>query len=170
MYDLHTWLDILLRLTAAIACGAVLGWDREAHDKPAGLRTHMLVALGAAAFTITTFKLDQQAEIEQEVLRLDPSRVVQGIVGGIGFLGAGSIIRGRGGVEGITTAATIWVVGAVGISCGAGWYQISIAVTVLAALVLTGVGFFQHRFLGPKSRRTDSSREPPSSDAPFPPP
>jgi putative Mg2+ transporter-C (MgtC) family protein len=90
-----------------------------------------MVALGSAAFTVTTLGLDGQ---------VDPSRIVQGIATGIGFLGAGSILRRNGEVEGLTTAAGIWVVGAIGVACGIGEYFVAVVAAVLSALTLAFVG------------------------------
>lgn len=133
-------------LLAAICLGALIGWNREGGDKPAGLRTHMMVALGAAAFTMTA--LGVYSDIGGKwVQGPDPIRIIEGIATGIGFLGAGCIIRTRGDVRGITTAAGIWVVGGVGAACGAGLYGVGIAVTLLALMILTLAKRLERRFL-----------------------
>ena len=134
--------DILLRLSLAAVMGALIGWEREAHDKPAGLRTHMMVCLGAATFTLATLQLFLLTEGEPNSSS-DPVRIAQGIVGGIGFLGAGQIIQSRGSVQGVTTAAGIWVVGAVGIACGIGHYVLAGMTIALAFVILTVVGLLQ---------------------------
>ena len=121
-----TTLELLLRLVVSIILGAVVGFEREVTHKPAGLRTHMLVSLGSALFTI----------ISVEFFQLDPARVAAGIVTGIGFIGAGSIIATRGHVYGLTTAASLWVVAAIGLAVGIGAYLIALAATVLVFLIL----------------------------------
>lgn len=144
-----TWQEILLRPAAAMIGAALLGLDREIQRKPAGLRTHMMVALGSAAFTLATLMVFHQ--MQQQGNRwtgVDPIRVISGIVGGIGFLGAGAIIQSRGMVEGMTTAASIWVVGAIGVSCGAGYYRLAAMVVGYAVLVLVGIGWIERRLTG----------------------
>jgi putative Mg2+ transporter-C (MgtC) family protein len=118
-----------LRLLAAAVLGSLIGWQREQVHKPAGIRTHMLVALGAAAFVVCT----QQVGLDQASV----SRVVQGLLAGIGFIGAGTILRrGHGQIEGVTTAASVWVVAAVGTAVGLGSAWTAIAATVLAVAIL----------------------------------
>lgn len=124
--------EILLRLTVATLIGAILGVDRELRAKPAGLRTHALVALGAALVTLTTLSLANGSSA-------DPvSRAIQGIIAGVGFLGAGAILkaRDRDEVSGLTTAASIWLVASLGIACGAGYWFAALAALVLALIVL----------------------------------
>ena len=112
--------EIVWRLSAASALAGIIGLDRELAGKAAGLRTHMMVGLGAAAFTSVAVGLIG------DVSGTDPARMITGIATGIGFLGAGSIIKAGGEVEGITTAAGIWVVGAVGAACGVGAYPLAV--------------------------------------------
>jgi len=127
--------EVALRLLVAIAIGGLIGWDRERADKPAGLRTHMLVALGSASFTLLGFEVgDHLAPKTGE--GFDPTRVLQGVIGGIGFLGAGAIIQNRGHVSGITTAASVWVAGALGSAAGVGAYVLAVFTAVLAFGVL----------------------------------
>jgi len=133
-------LETALRLLLAMAFGMVLGLDREARDKPAGLRSHMLVALAAAALTLMTFAIIDAAESFGETVRSDPLRVIEAVVAGIAFLGAGAIIRGRGDVKGITTGASMWVAGAVGIATGMGYYPLAALTTFFAFVVLYLIG------------------------------
>ena len=120
---------MLLRLLLAAALGAVIGYQRERAGKPAGLRTHVLICVGAALFTI--------ASLYGFGAGADPARVAAGIVAGIGFLGAGAIMRtGEGIVAGLTTAATIWAVAAIGLAVGAGLYLASAVATALTLVVL----------------------------------
>jgi putative Mg2+ transporter-C (MgtC) family protein len=127
---MNTLLDIILRLLLAAALGAGIGYQRERANKPAGLRTHILISLGSALFTvISIFGFNGT---------VDPSRVAAGVVAGIGFIGAGVILRGVRSehVVGLTTAASIWAVAAIGMAAGVGMYLIATIVTVIAVLVL----------------------------------
>ena len=139
-------LEICARLFAAVLFGMLIGWDRELRNKPAGLRTHMMVSLGSASATLVAIEWFCSAPGGSAAAG-DPTRVIQGIVGGLGFLGAGSIIQGRDGVHGVTTAAGIWVVGAIGIECGAGQFAIA-GVTVLLALFILNVMLVVERRIG----------------------
>ena len=122
-------LEMVLRLLLAAALGAIIGYQRERAAKPAGLRTHILICIGAALFTI--------ASLYGFGAVADPARVAAGIVAGIGFLGAGAIIRREGGiVEGLTTAATIWAVAAIGLAAGAGLYIAAAVTTAVVSIVL----------------------------------
>lgn len=153
--------QIVIRLLAALACGAVLGLEREAQHKPAGFRTNILIALGAAAYTLVTLSILASFEgLQSETARADVLRVVQGIAGGIGFLGAGTIIQSSGSIKGMTTAATIWVLGAIGIACGAGQFQIAAATVAFAMLVLTAFGFIERRTT---KRDSGNGSQPPES-------
>jgi len=121
--------EMVLRLLLAAALGASIGYQRTRAGKPAGLRDYTLICLGAALFTV--------ASIYGFGTVLEPSRVAAGIVTGIGFLGAGAIIRREQGVvAGLTTAATIWVVAAIGLAAGAGLYVVSAVATAIALVVL----------------------------------
>ena len=128
--------EVAIRLAVAVVLGASLGWDRERWNKPAGIRTHMLVSLGSATFTILGFEVGQHYSSGG----FDPTRVLQGVVGGIGFLGAGAILQTRGQVSGITTAASVWVAGALGAAAGVGAYVLAMLATVLAFAILAGAG------------------------------
>jgi len=120
--------EIILRLLLATALGAGIGYQRERVKKPAGLRTHSLIALGTALFTV--------ASIFGFGYGVDPSRVAAGVVAGIGFIGAGVIFRTADRVAGLTTAATIWVTASVGLAAGAGMYLVAFFVTLIATIVL----------------------------------
>jgi putative Mg2+ transporter-C (MgtC) family protein len=144
MNDIQSVLDMATRLVAALLMGGILGLEREVKKKPAGLRTNMLVSLGSATFTVFIFAY-AEALAQKGITGMDPTRIVEGIIGGLGFLGAGSIIQSRGSVEGITTAATIWVVGAIGLCCGAGYYSLAAFTTVFSVFVLTAVRYLEHK-------------------------
>jgi putative Mg2+ transporter-C (MgtC) family protein len=133
------WLEVLLVL-AAVICGAILGAERERHEKPAGLRTLILVCLGSAIFTLTSFIFTTSTG--------DSGRVAAQIVTGIGFLGAGAILHSRNGVSGMTTAATIWITAAIGITVGAGFPLAGLATSLLVRAVLVAVLRWEIHHLG----------------------
>jgi putative Mg2+ transporter-C (MgtC) family protein len=134
------FLEMAGRLLLAMAFGMVLGIDREARDKPAGMRSHMLVSLAAACLTMMTFAIIDASDAFGETVRADPLRVIEAVVAGIAFLGAGAIIQGRGKVHGITTGASMWVAGAIGIATGLGNYALATLTTVFAFAVLFLLG------------------------------
>lgn len=158
-FDLGTW-SIVARLGLSIGLGVVLGWEREAKGKPAGLKTITLVCLGAATFTVITLLLTSGLSRNEDVMT-DPIRLIAGLIGGIGFLGGGAIIQSGESVEGITTAATIWVTGAVGLACGAGYFVVALLVTVgvLCALRLLSLIEGPLRKLHGTDEPPDSGRE-----------
>jgi putative Mg2+ transporter-C (MgtC) family protein len=163
--DFEPLLRISEQMALALLCGAALGWEREAKRKPAGLRTHMLVALGACTFTLATTVMVAGSD-RDATGPVDPARTVAGIIGGIGFLGAGTIIRSGSHVEGITTAATIWVTGAVGLACGIGRgaYAVAIITTVAALFTLRGIALLEwwiRRIQGLPPGSSPSGDEPP---------
>jgi putative Mg2+ transporter-C (MgtC) family protein len=125
--------SMVVRLVIAAALGGLLGLERESVGKPAGVRTHMLVALGAALLTLL---------ITEEGSPSDVSRVMQGIAAGIGFIGAGTILKQRetGEVAGLTTAASIWLTAAVGVGAGAGRLYVVMVATLCALLILKFIG------------------------------
>jgi putative Mg2+ transporter-C (MgtC) family protein len=146
MLDIEAaWDEVLLRLFVAAACGGVLGWDREARAKPAGLRTNILVSMGAALFAIVGIELSTEVRSSGSNVS-DPVKVIDGIVGGVGFLGAATVFRSRRGVEGVTTAATIWLVAAIGATCGIGAYQTAMTATAIALFTLTVLGFMESKW------------------------
>lgn len=126
----------LSRLLAALLCGGLIGLDRELHHRPAGLRTHMLVALASALFTLLTFEIVASAGPGNDSLGIDPVRVVEALTAGVAFLAAGTIIVNRGDVRGLTTGASLWLAGAAGLATGMGLYWLAYAVTGMALLVL----------------------------------
>lgn len=133
-------LDMLIRLLAAAGLSLLLGLERELRGKAAGLRSHMLVGLGSAAFTMVGMGVLFATAAGDPSARIDPTRVVQGIIGGIGFLGAGSIIQSRGQIQGITTGASIWLSGAIGVAAGVGNLVLAGMVTCMALIILAGLG------------------------------
>jgi len=128
---------ILGRLTLAAVLGGIVGLERELKHRPAGLRTNIFICFGAAMFTVLSFELGGSN---------DAVRIAAQIIPGIGFLGAGAILRGKNGVTGITTAATIFVVASVGMACGGGLYLLAIFATVLLFLALILLGALERKF------------------------
>jgi putative Mg2+ transporter-C (MgtC) family protein len=129
--DVKELTRILLRLTLAVLLGGLIGYERESAGKPAGLRTHMLVAMGSALFVLVPLQAGMPLG--------DMSRVLQGLMSGIGFLGAGAIIKHSGGKEdirGLTIAASIWTVAAIGVACGLGREMTAVIATVFGLAIL----------------------------------
>ena len=126
----------ILAVVLAVVLGAVVGIEREFKQKAAGLRTNVLICVGAAVFTIISRKMG--AEDNQSI-----TRIAAQIVTGVGFLGAGAIIRDRAGVLGLTTATTIWLVASIGMACGAGYYKLALATTVIVISVLIGLSYLE---------------------------
>jgi putative Mg2+ transporter-C (MgtC) family protein len=128
---------ILARLLLAAILGAIIGLERELKHRPAGLRTNMFICFGAAMFTVLSKELGGAN---------DAARIAAQIIPGIGFIGAGAILRGKTGVTGLTTAATIFVVASIGMACGGGLYMLAIFATVLLFLALILLGALERRF------------------------
>jgi putative Mg2+ transporter-C (MgtC) family protein len=134
----NDWLNISLRLCIALVVGAIIGLERQVRHKPAGLRTHTLVSLGSAVFTLIIMQADGSLSSRDAL-----SRVIQGIAAGVGFLGAGEIVRQssqesqRLEIHGLTSAAAIWVSAALGIAAGCGLWQLALISALLTFLVLT---------------------------------
>lgn len=137
-------LIVVLRLLLAILLGGIVGFEREVRKRPAGLRTHILVSMAAATFTLITI------EIYHEVndARADPVRIVDAVTAGVAFIAAGAIIKGQGDVTGLTTGAAIWLAGAIGVACGIGYYLVATMAAVLGVIVLRGVGWIEEKWLG----------------------
>jgi len=134
-------LDLLLKLLLAVVLGGAIGLEREIAGKPAGLRTNILICVGSALLTDLSLGLVHGPE----GFVGDPSRLAAQIITGIGFLGAGTIMQARGTITGLTSAATIWVVAAIGITVGAGKYLEAAGAGILVTLVLAGLGNIEHR-------------------------
>jgi len=142
------WDESLLRLALAAVLGGLIGVERELREREAGLRTHLLVALGSALFTIVgAYGFHAFLASGQPVVRADPTRIAAQIVTGIGFLGAGAIIRQGMSVRGLTTAATLWVVAAVGLAAGAGYYSAAVITTALVLIALYPLRIMAYRIL-----------------------
>jgi putative Mg2+ transporter-C (MgtC) family protein len=133
--EMEVWTQLLL----AAALGGVVGLEREYSKKPAGLRTNILICLGSAFFTVLSSELAPQ-------FAGDPTRIASNVVVGIGFIGAGTIIRAGGSVVGLTTAATIFVVASIGMGVGAGHHWQAIAVAIISIVTLNILGILEHKF------------------------
>ncbi len=144
-------LQLIVRLLTAALLGGALGFEREQMGKQAGLRTHMLVALGAALFVVVP--------LQAGMPKADVSRVIQGLVTGVGFIGAGAIIQTQGHVRGITTAASVWVAAAVGVAAGMGRQLTALLATALALVILSLLLRVERRIAPPARAGADRGEE-----------
>ncbi len=151
--------DFVIRILTAIVLGFLLGLERELTNKYAGLRTHILVCLGACIFTIIsiygfpTFVDGDNVIVPQATGIRDSGRVAAQIVSGIGFIGAGAVLRNGPMIIGLTTAATLWISAAIGMTCGVGMYEVAVLTTILSVAVLTIIRVFERRFLPTSIKR-----------------
>jgi putative Mg2+ transporter-C (MgtC) family protein len=134
-----------VRLIVAAILGALVGLEREVHDHPAGMRTHLLVAVGAATFTVLSIEAFKAPGA-------DPARIAAQIVTGIGFLGAGAILKGNGDVRGLTTAASLWAVAAVGMAAGAAAWGVAVAASIIVLVSLWPLHVLERRLLENRER------------------
>lgn len=140
--------ELVLRVIVAAVLGGAVGFEREYHDQPAGFRTHMLVSLGAALFTLVgSYGIAAFAAGARGSVSLDPSRVMAQIVSGIGFLGAGAILRYGLNVRGLTTAASLWVTAAIGAAVGIGYWWAAGTVTIAVLAALYGLKWVEDNLL-----------------------
>jgi putative Mg2+ transporter-C (MgtC) family protein len=144
------WQDnIIISIFLAILFGAAIGLERQLSGKAAGLRTNILICLGAAVFTIISKRMAGTGD--------STTRIAAQIVTGVGFLGVGAIIQDRGGIHGLTTAATIWLVASIGMACGAGYYNLAFLSTLIAIVVLTGLAQLENYFEKHKTKNNISN-------------
>lgn len=144
-------LEATLRVLFAVVAGSLIGLDRELRNKPAGLRTHILISLAAALFTLITFELHVQFTGDDSKTA-DPVRIIEAVTAGVAFLAAGAIIQSRGSVHGLTTGANMWLAGALGVACGAGYYFLATIGTGFAIIVLVVLAKLERRL---STRRAD---------------
>lgn len=142
MIDLGVDWAYAIRLLVAAALGALIGLERELHDHPAGMRTHLLVAVGSAGFTVLSVSAFQAPGA-------DPGRIAAQIVTGIGFLGAGAILKEGATIRGLTTAASLWATAAVGMAAGAGAWLTAVAITAIVIVSLWPLRLVADRVIGP---------------------
>ncbi len=128
-----TDLEMFMRLLLTLVLSGLIGLERQVHRRDAGLRTHILVALGSCLIMLTSLYV---FDIYKDKVSLDPVRIAAGVVTGIGFLGAGTIIRSPDGVKGLTTAASLWVAAGIGLAVGVGFNKIAVYTTILVLIVL----------------------------------
>lgn len=128
-----TFNDLLLRIALSVFLSSVIGLERERKGRAAGLRTHILVSLGSCLIMLVSIHI---FEVYKDMTTVDPGRIAAGVVTGIGFLGAGTIIRSGDSVRGLTTAATIWFSSAIGLACGCGFFYGAAISAVMALIVL----------------------------------
>jgi putative Mg2+ transporter-C (MgtC) family protein len=133
----HHW-ELFLRIVIGTILGGFIGYERDVHGRPAGLRTHVIVALAASTFmVVSTQFVNFQNYAKGDLVAVDPSRIAASVVSGIGFLGAGAILRTGISVQGLTTAAGLWLVAAIGLCAGAAMYAVSVLVTAVGLGALT---------------------------------
>jgi putative Mg2+ transporter-C (MgtC) family protein len=145
LVELETY---VLRLGAAMLLGGLIGLDRELKEHAMGVRTTMLVSLGAALFGLMGTELGKGLATQPGYADIQLARIIEGVVTGIGFLGAGAIIKGELKVRGATTAAMIWTVAGVGLACGFGLFKIAFTAGIMVIVIMTVLGFIKHRLGG----------------------
>ncbi|MGR3323236.1 MAG: MgtC/SapB family protein [Pseudooceanicola sp.] len=142
------WPQVILRLAMATLLGGLLGWEREAKNKEAGLRTHIMIALAACIFALITLGLLMSPLADDDSIRKDPIRVIEAVTAGVAFLAAGTIFTRGGDVKGLTTGAGMWLAGAIGVAVGLGNTGLAIVATILALIVLRIFKMIEKRALG----------------------
>ena len=153
-------IDFLIRIGVALSLGFILGLERELTNKYAGLRTHILVCLGACAFTIISiygfpsYATGDNIILDQATGIRDTGRVAAQVVSGIGFIGAGAVLRNGPMIIGLTTAATLWISAAIGMTCGVGMYDVAVITTIASVAVLTIIRVFERKILPSGFKRT----------------
>ncbi|MCF8017937.1 MAG: MgtC/SapB family protein [Vallitaleaceae bacterium] len=133
MVDLNHLVESIFTILLACVIGSVIGWERESRNRPAGLRTYALVCMGSALVMITSFSIFEEYHT---VVNSDPARLGAQVISGIGFLGAGTIIRDKFSVKGLTTAASLWVVACIGLAIGSGMYLTSMIISIVVYYIL----------------------------------
>lgn len=143
-------LHLLFRLFLAVVLGGLIGLEREQHSHAAGFRTHILVCLGSALIMLLS-AYGFSAFVDEENVRIDPARLAAQVISGIGFLGAGTILRNGLSISGLTTAASLWVVAAIGLSVGAGFYLAAVVACVMVLISLYVLHIVERKFLRNKT-------------------
>lgn len=139
---------VVLRMVAAMILGGIIGFEREARDRPAGLRTHISISLAACLFTLIAYEMLSMPEPSEGNgrLQIDPLRLIEAVTSGVAFLAAGSIITSGGKVKGLTTGASMWLAGAIGLACGSGNLVLGGIAAVLALIVLVVLRWMKQVF------------------------
>jgi putative Mg2+ transporter-C (MgtC) family protein len=156
--DIAFQLELIVRLLLAAVLGAAIGLERELHDHPAGMRTHLLVSVGSATFTVLSL-------FAFAAPSADPGRIAAQVVSGIGFLGAGAILKYGATVRGLTTAASLWAVAAVGMAAGAGAWGVALAATVIVVVSLWPLRIVEERLVGSSEGRVHARLEASGTDS-----
>lgn len=136
------------RMGVACLLGAAIGFEREHRNRSAGLRTHMLVALAAAVFTLLMLEIVRSPMFDAQTVRVDPLRIIEAVTGGVAFLAAGAIIQSRGRVHGLTTGAGLWLAGALGTASGLGYGVIAAMATGLGLIVIIALRWIENAIWG----------------------
>ncbi|RJP28676.1 MAG: MgtC/SapB family protein [Candidatus Omnitrophota bacterium] len=136
--------EVMVRLFLSMLLGGLIGLERQAHRRSAGLRTHIMVSLGSCLIMLTSIYV---FDIYMTKANVDPGRIAAGVITGIGFLGAGAILREREGVKGLTTAASLWVVAAIGLATGCGFLVASLFTTALSLIVLLILRYLEQKII-----------------------
>jgi len=150
-----TDLQMIVRLLLTVVLSGLIGLERQMHRRNAGLRTHILVSLGSCLIMLTSLHV---FDIYRGIASLDPSRIAAGVITGIGFLGAGTIIRDREGVRGLTTAASLWVVAAIGLAVGCGFNRAAVFATLLTLVVLLILRYFEDSLLNQEIKKEKAGK------------
>jgi putative Mg2+ transporter-C (MgtC) family protein len=165
MLQLH--LELLVRILVGTLLGGAIGYERDLHGRPAGLRTHAIVALASATFMVVSTRFVYfQHYGKDDLVSIDPSRIAASVVSGIGFLGAGAILREGITIRGLTTAASLWLVAAIGMASGGGMYVESLFATVLGLVTLTLLRRFEDRGMLITRRRLSLAIDPSRTSIP----
>ena len=152
-----TWQTALFRLLCACILGGLIGFEREMHYRPAGLRTHMLISMASCLFTLIAFDLLQLSAADDAIQSSDPLRLIDSITSGVAFLVAGSIFVNKDAVTGLTTGAGMWLAGAIGLTCGVGNLGLAVMATGLALTILWVFGWLSSRVNPKKNEDGDLS-------------
>ena len=139
--------EIILRLILSVVLSGLIGLERQLHRKTAGFRTHILVSMGSCLIMLTSLYV---FDIYKDKAALDPARIAAGVITGIGFLGAGAIIRERENVKGLTTAASLWIVSGIGLAVGCGFHKAAVYATVLALITLFFFRYLEDKYFSHK--------------------
>ncbi|WP_454851675.1 MgtC/SapB family protein [Rhizobium binxianense] len=151
---------IFARLIGAIILGGMIGFEREARDHPAGLRTHILISLAAALFGIISIEAVHLPELaNDQQVRIDPVRVIEAVTAGVAFLAAGMIVFARGRVKGLTTGAGMWLSGAIGLAMGFGYWPVAAFAAIAAVCVLFVLGRLEQKFARSPGRPAGEEKE-----------
>lgn len=161
--------EMVVRLLSAVVLSILIGLEREARNKPAGLRTNALVALGSAGHVLAVVQAHRVLKLPEQAVEFDPTGLIAAVAGGIGFLGAGAIFRSQADVKGLTTGASIWISGAIGTSCGVGQIILAATLGATALIVLVGLKPLEHLYVDSSTEDDETPRHGHRNSSPYPP-